>query len=137
MKISARNLLMVVVSVIALSVLSLAQEATYQVHVNIPFEFYAADQQLPAGAYLFSVSYGAHAVTLRNKESGRSFSLMAIPEDGDNSGQAYVEFEVAGGIHRLADLRTGNAGVTFFQQQSSTTTTAKNRETVIIAATLR
>ena len=137
MKRSVRYLLMMVVAVITLSVWSMAQEATYQVHVNIPFEFYAAGQQFPAGAYLFTVGYGAHEVTLRSKQTGRSFSLMAIPDDGDASGQAYVEFEIAGGRHRLADIRTQNSGVDFFPEQSSTTTTAHDHKTVAIVAMLR
>ena len=134
MKRAVRNLLAVGVSLIALSVLSLAQDSTYQVRVNIPFEFYAADQQLPAGNYLLSVNYETHAVTLRNRESGRSFAVLAFPDDADKAGQAYVEFEVSAGSYRLADLKTANAGVTFAQSNFAVTTAQMRRVPAVLAA---
>ena len=131
-----RNALLVALSVILLSALSLAQDATYQVNVDIPFEFSAAAHQFPAGAYQFSVNYETHAVTLRSKQSGQSFVLFAIPDDGDKDGQAFVEFDVANGSYSLADLKTANAGVDFSQHRS-TVTAARNVSKVAILATLR
>ena len=134
MKRAVRILLMVGVSLIALSALSLAQDSTYQVKVNIPFDFYAAGQQLPAGNYLFSVNYETHAVTLRNRATGRSFNLIAIPDDGEKDGQAYVEFETSGAGYRLADLKTASSGVSFSQSRSSVTTAQMRRVPATLAA---
>jgi hypothetical protein len=134
MKRAVRNLLAVGVSLIVLSALSLAQDSTYQMHVNIPFDFYAAGQQLPAGNYLFSVNYETHAVVLRNSKSGHSFSLIAIPDDGDKDGQSYLEFESSGGGYRLADLRTASAGVSFSNSHSAVTTAQMRRVPVTLAA---
>jgi hypothetical protein len=137
MKRAVRNILAVGVSLIALSALSLAQDSTYQLRVNVPFDFYAGAQQLPAGNYLFSVNYETHAVMLRNRESGRSFALVAIPADADKAGQAYAEFESSGGSYRLADLRTANSGVIFSQSGTALTTTAQVRRVPAILAALR
>ncbi len=131
-----RNFLVLLVSLLALSAFTFAQDATYHVSVSVPFEFHAGDQQLPAGTYQFTVNYESHTVSLRNHETGRSISLLAIPDDGDRSGQTVVEFDVAGDSHSLADLKTANAGVSFLTK-SAATTTAKNRGTVAIVATLR
>lgn len=136
MKISICKLLMVGVSLIALSVLSLAQDSSYQVKVKVPFDFYAAGQQLPAGNYLFSVNYETHAVTLRNRETGHSYSLIAIPDDGDRAGQSYVEFATTGGAYRLADVKTANSGISFLQA-NTTVSTAQMRKVPAVVASLR
>ena len=104
MKNHVRNFVVLVVFAMALTGLSLAQEDTYRVNANVPFDFLAGDQQLPAGTYQFEVNYGNHSVMLRNKTSGRSYALLARPADGEGVGQAVVEFDVIGGTHLLADL---------------------------------
>ena len=136
MKKIARNLVIVLVSVLALTALSIAQDDTYHLYVNVPFGFYAADHQLPAGTYLITVSYESRAVFLRNRETGRSFALLGAPGDGENSGQAVVEFDVVGDNHFLADLKTSSAGVGF-SSHARAVTSAKRNGSVAIVATLR
>jgi hypothetical protein len=136
MKRSIRYVLAMLVSVVALSTLSLAQADSYRLNVNIPFDFYAGNQQLPAGNYRFEVSYQNHAVTLQNRETGRSYTMLAIPSDGENTGTAYVEFYVLGAEHQLADLKTADAGVDFAKQRTSSDM-ASNADKVAIVATLR
>jgi hypothetical protein len=113
MKKTVRNFVVLIVFAMALTGLSLAQDATYHVTANVPFDFYAGSQQLPAGTYLFEVNYDSHSVTLRNKTTGRSYALLARPADGEGVGEAVVEFDVVGDTHTLADLRTASAGVNF------------------------
>jgi len=136
MKRIARNVLVLVVSAVALSALTFAQDATYHLNVSVPFDFYAAHQQLPAGTYQFAVNYETHAVTLRNRETGRSFTLLAVPSDGESFAQAMVEFDVIGDTHWLADLKTANAGVKFSSREPSVTA-ARSSGKVAIVATLR
>jgi hypothetical protein len=131
-----RNFLVLLVSLLALSAFTFAQDATYHVNVSVPFEFHAADQQLPAGAYQFTVNYESHTVSLRNQETGHSITLLAIPDDGDRSGQTVVEFDVVGDNHSLADLKTANSGISF-SAKTATMTATKRHETVAIVATLR
>src|SRR5215472_1098579 len=63
MKKNICNLAVLTVFAMALAGLSLAQDETYRVRVNIPFDFYAGDQQLPAGSYVFNVDYENHLVS--------------------------------------------------------------------------
>ena len=62
--------------------LSPAQDDTYRIAANIPFDFYVGDIQMPAGNYLFSVSYSNHSVTLSNHGTGQTYIFLAEPADG-------------------------------------------------------
>ena len=120
----------------ALTGLSLAQDATYRVTANIPFDFYAGSQQLPAGVYRFEVNYENHSVKLRNKATGISYELLARPGDGEGLGDAVVDFDVVGDNHLLADLKTASTGVSFTEQKALLAS-AKRRGSVAIVASLR
>ena len=136
MKKTVRNFVVLAVFAMALSGLCLAQDAAYRVNANVPFDFYAGDLQLPAGAYQFEVNYGDHSVMLRNKTTGRSCALLARPGDGEGSGEAVVEFDVIGDTHVLDNLKTASAGVNF-PEQKTMLASAKQRGSVAIVATLR
>jgi len=132
----ACNLMVMAVCAMALTGLSLAQDSTYHVTANIPFDFYAGSQQLPAGTYSFEVSYGNHSVMLRNKTTGSSHELLARPVDGESFSEAVVEFDVIGDNHLLADLKTASAGVGFTEQKTLLAS-AKRKAPVAIVAFLR
>lgn len=136
MKTTVRKFVVLVVFAMALTALSVAQEATYRVTATVPFDFYAGGQQLPAGTYQFEVNYDNHSVTLRNKASGRGYALLARPEDGEGVGEAVVEFDVIGNTHLLADLKTASAGVNF-PERKAMTASAQAMGSVAIVATLR
>ena len=136
MKKTVRNFVVLVVLAMALSGLSLAQDATYRVTANVPFDFYAGEQQLPAGAYQFEVNYDNHSVLLRNKTTGTSYALLARPGDGAGFGEAVVEFDVIGDTHLLAELKTASAGVNF-PEQKALLASAKRRGAIDIVASLR
>jgi hypothetical protein len=136
MKNTARNLVVLVVIAMALSALALAQDITYRVKANIPFDFNADGQQLPAGTYSFEVSYGTHTVMLRNLDTGRGYVFLGSPDDGDGARGAVVEFDVYGSEHVLANLKTSTAGVDFPEQKSELAS-AWEATTADIVATLR
>ena len=136
MKNTARNLVVLVVIAMALTGLSLAQDLTYRVKANIPFDFNVDGHQLPAGSYQFEVGYGNHMVILRNLDTGRGYDFLAIPDDGDGARGAVVEFDVYGSNHVLANLKTSNAGVDFHEQKSELASAWK-ATTVDIVASLR
>jgi hypothetical protein len=134
MKKTVRNLVVLVVFAMALTGLSLAQDSTYRVTANIPFDFYAGEQQVPAGDYLFSVSYGDHTVTLRNHDTGRSYIVLARPGDGQGTSEAVVEFDIIGGAHMLADVKTSSAGVTFAESKSLLASAQRSGSVAILAS---
>ncbi len=133
---TVRNFVVLVVFAMAVTGLSLAQDDTYSLRANIPFDFYAGDQQLPAGTYLIDVSYATHAVTLRNNDTGRSYRALAVPADRTASTEAVLEFDVVANNHLLADLKTASTGVNFHESKKLSTT-AQSRGHVVIVASLR
>ncbi len=134
---TVRNFVALVLFAIAVAGLSVAQDSTYRVTANVPFDFYAGHQQLPAGVYQFEVNYETHAVVLRDKATGHSYALLARPADGERGGgEAVVDFDVIGDTHMLADLKTASAGVTF-SEQKALVASAKNSRTIAIVASLR
>jgi hypothetical protein len=134
MKKSVRNLAVLTVFAMALTGLSLAQDDTYRVSAQIPFEFYAGDQQLPAGTYLFNISYETHKVGLRNHDTGRSYMVLALAADGKGSGDPVVDFDVIGNSHMLADLKTADTGVSFTENKQAVTSTQRRSSVAIVAA---
>src|SRR3974377_1281366 len=82
--------------------LSPAQDDTYRVAASIPFDFYAGDIKVPAGNYLFDVTYGSHSVTLRNHDTGQSYFVLAEPADGDKFVAARLHFDARAGGYVLA-----------------------------------
>ena len=131
---SVRSFVVLVVFAMALTGLSVAQNETYHVRANIPFDFYAGNQLLPAGVYLIDVSYGTHVTELRNHDTGRTYSLVAVPADGEGSGNSVVEFEVAGNRHVLADLKTASTGVNFSESKRVLATAQVTGSVAIVAA---
>ena len=135
MKRNVRNLPGWAVLMMALTGLSLAQDFTYHVSASIPFNFTVEDQQLPAGTYYVDVDYQTHVVSLRHKETGRSWAVVARPDDGDHLSQAVLDFDTINGERVLADLKTSSAGVSFSEPRA---VAASQRGTPIaVVATLR
>ena len=130
---SVRSFVVLVVIAMALTGLSLAQDETYHVRANIPFDFYAGNQLLPAGIYLVDVSYSTHVAELRNHDTGRTYSLIALPANGAGSGNAVMEFNVAGNRHVLADLKTASTGVNFSQNKRAMATAQRTGSVAIVA----
>jgi hypothetical protein len=131
---TVRNFVVLVVFAMALTGLSPAQDDTYRVSANIPFDFYAGDEQLPAGTYLFNVNYGDHSVTLRNHDTGRSYVVLARPGDGEGFAEAVVDFDVIGDTHMLADLKTASTGVNFSESKSLLASAQRGGSVAIVAA---
>ena len=121
---------------VVLTGLSPAQDDTYRVAANIPFDFYAGDIQIPAGNYLFHVSYNNHCVTLRNHDTGKTYIFLAEPADGDRRVAAVVDFDVIADHYLLADLKTADSGVAF-RESKPAVASAQRRGSVAIVAALR
>lgn len=142
MKKTVRNVVMLVTVALALTGLSMAQRLTDRVTANIPFSFYAGDQQLPAGMYRISFNEQDDTVTLANTTTGRKEVVLALPGDSGRFGNfvdegfpsPVVEFDVIGGTHVLADLRTGTAGVRFPEHQAQVVAAQRSGAVATVAA---
>jgi hypothetical protein len=80
------------------------------------------------------VSYDTHVAELRNHDTGRTYSLIALPANGAGSGSAVMEFDVAGGKHVLADLKTASTGVNFSKNKRAPATAQVTGSVAIVAA---
>jgi len=142
MKTHVRYVTMLAIFALTLTGLSVAQQFRYRVAANIPYDFYAGDQLMSAGNYIFAVNYGDNAVTITNQANGHSSVVLASPVQFASPGYdnrdkgTVVELTSVGGKYVLADLETRTNGVTFAQAHANRTT-AKNEGTVTIVASLR
>jgi hypothetical protein len=134
MKKTVRSFVVLAVFAMALSGLSLAQDNTYCVRAKIPFDFYAGDQQLPAGTYLIDVSYDTHSVTFRNKDTGRTYYALAQAASGAGSGDPRLEFDVTANTHLLADLKTASTGVNLSESKRLLNRAQRTGSVTIVAA---
>jgi hypothetical protein len=139
-----RYFVMLMAVALALTGLSMAQSLTDRVTANIPFSFYAGDQQYPAGTYEFALNDQNHTVTLTNTASNRSKMILGLPGEslgyGNQARQAFgnpgLQFDSIGGSYVLASLKTGVAGVNF-PEEAVQVSSAQRGEPVTIIATLR
>jgi hypothetical protein len=136
MKNTVRNFVVLVVFAMALTGLSLAQNPNYRLVANIPFDFTVGNQHLPAGPYLFVVDYGSPVVTVRNTATGQAEMLLTIKGEGEGTGNPVVVFDVIGGTHMLADLKTAERGVNFPESKEQVAL-ARRGGSVAIVVTLR
>jgi hypothetical protein len=142
MKRIARYLVVLAVFAMALTGLSMAQQYSYRVAANIPYDFYVGDQLKSAGNYIFAVNYGDNAVTITNQANGHRLVVLASPIQFASPGYdnrdkgTVVELNSVGRRYVLADLETRTNGVSFPQGQGNRAM-AKNEGTVTLVASLR
>jgi hypothetical protein len=131
---TVRNFVVLVVFAMALTGLSLAQNPNYRLVANIPFDFNVGNQHLPAGPYLFVVDYDSPVVTVRNTTTGQAEILLTIKGESEGTGNPLVVFDVIGGTHLLADLKTANRGVNFPESKAQVALAKRGRSVAIVAS---
>ena len=134
MKHTVCKFVVLAVCALALAGISVAQDDTYRVTANIPFDFYVGSQKLPSGTYLFNVSYGDHSVILRNHDTGRSSVVLAVAEQGTGASEAVLDFDVVAGNYLLSDLTTESAGVKFSEKKQLANLAQKSGSVAIVAS---
>ena len=139
---SIRNFATLMAVALALTGLSLAQSLTDRVVANIPFSFYAGDQQYPGGTYEFALNDQNHTVTLTNTASNRSKMILGLPGEslgyGNQASQGFgspgLQFDSIGGSYVLASLKTNVAGVNFPEEPVRFSSAQRGQPVTIIAA---
>ncbi len=86
--------------------LGTAAIAASKVVVEVPFEFTAGNQNLPAGTYHFiEPTSGMNSLTIRNAASGESFMVPVITRLSRKNGDApAVVFDKVGDMHYLSEV---------------------------------
>ena len=144
MKKTICNFAMLVAVALALTGLSVAQSLTDRVVANIPFSFYAADQQYQAGTYEFVLNDQDHTVTLINTATNRSKMILALPGEslgyGNQARQGFgnpgLQFDSIGGSYVLASLTTDVGGAKFPEENVRLGSTQRG-EPITVAASGR
>lgn len=117
---------------VALSGAALAQDLPKAVvRANIPFDFYAGDQKLPAGVYTLKVGVDRR-ITLRNQETGVTSFLLAVPADAVGESKASLIFDEVAGAYLLHSLEDSNASVNFLESKMLLAG-VRERGTVVVA----
>jgi hypothetical protein len=111
---------------------------TATMRISVPFDFYAGDQQLPAGEYTFQMgsplAQTASVVTVRAK-GGEGLCILAT-QPGTDLADAKLLFNKYGNKHFLTSvsIKGLKAGVQMMQLEKELRAQAeRGRNTVIIA----
>jgi hypothetical protein len=79
---------------------------------NVPFDFYAGGQKMPAGNYTISVDLGTHMITLSDDSDERKMFLIGtIAGDGDDNSE--LVFEHSGNTYALEEVKSDVVDLTF------------------------
>lgn len=97
-------------------------QQSLQLKANIPFEFYAGEKLMPAGAYRVE-HLGSRIVRLSNSQTYEvsTFFTVAASNPGGNSDDTKLVFKVYGDEMFLSEMWWGNQG-------STTLPSARERE---------
>src|SRR5262249_51178935 len=85
---------------------SLAHAEVDQVETaNIPFDFYAGNQQMPAGTYTIGLDLQGDIITL-NDGGGHAAILMGVPAGDDGKYESQLVFDHSGDSYFLREVKS-------------------------------
>jgi hypothetical protein len=75
------------------------------VKANIPFDFYAGKQKMPAGSYRIGIDLGTELISFTDESGKHKTFLMGTPDDvGD--GKSLLVFKHSGDVYALEELKS-------------------------------
>jgi hypothetical protein len=96
---------------VALTGAALAQDNAHMVRANIPFNFYAGGQLLPAGEYTISINLENRVAMIGQKATGRGYLLLAQQGDSARDDRTVLTFKLVDGeVYALRGLRGPDLG---------------------------
>ena len=72
---------------------------------NIPFDFYAGKQKMPAGSYRVGIDVARQVITFTDESGKHRMFLMGTPDD-DGDGQSLLVFTRSGDVYALEELKS-------------------------------
>ena|SRR5690348_13876203 len=72
---------------------------------NVPFDFYAGDQKLPAGTYSIGIDLEDKTISLTDESGNKRMFLMGTP-DGDGDERSELVFAHSGNTYELEEVRS-------------------------------
>lgn len=114
---------------LALTGAALAEDNAHVVRANIPFDFYAGGQLLPAGEYTILVNVEGDMVTMQQASGSSSLFLLGSADDSSRDGRIVLTFKRARGeVYALRELQSPGWGVSFNAGKPRHTMRAQSRE---------
>ena len=137
MKNYLRRLAALALFAVALAGAAWAQDNTHLVRFNIPFDFYAGGQLLPAGEYTISVNMVEHEITIGQKATGSRSFLLGSAGAGSRDDRTVLTFKlVADQAYALRELQAPDFGLSFkaTARQGSMRAQNQSNKTVTVIA---
>ena len=75
------------------------------VKANIPFDFYAGKQKMPAGSYRIGIDLGTGLISFTDESGKHKMFLMGTPDD-DGDGKSLLVFTHSGDVYALEELKS-------------------------------
>jgi hypothetical protein len=72
---------------------------------NVPFDFYAGGQKMPAGIYTIGIDVESQRITLRD-DSGQHYMFLIGTPEGDGNDKSELVFEHSGDIYALQEVKS-------------------------------
>jgi hypothetical protein len=81
---------------------------------NVPFDFYAGGQKMPAGEYIIRIDIQSDRITLRDASGEHGMFLMGTPA-GDAANKSELVFDHSGDVYALKEVKSDviDFGLTF------------------------
>jgi hypothetical protein len=116
------KLIMFIAVLVAASagVLSSAQAQADETEIaNVPFDFYAGGQKMPAGEYTIGIDIQGDRIALRDASGKHGMFLMGTPA-GDANNKSELVFEHSGDVYALKEVKSDviDFGLTFRAKMS-------------------
>jgi hypothetical protein len=125
---------------VALTGAALAQDIAQMVRADIPFNFYAGGQLMPAGEYTISINPENRMVTITQKATGRGSFLLGHADEVSGDGRTVLTFKLVDGeVYALRELRGPDLGVSFNAKRPERAMNVQNQkgESVTVIAEAR
>src|SRR5438270_11065808 len=87
-------------------------EADQTIRADIPFDFYAGRQQMPAGTYDFKLDSGSGNVQITD-EARHGMFLLGTDNDGNRVSNPSLVFDHLGDGYFLRTIETSGGNITF------------------------
>jgi hypothetical protein len=79
---------------------------------NIPFDFYAGKQKMPAGSYRIGIFFGTTLISFTDESDQHKMFLMGTP-DKDGDGKSLLVFTHLGDVYAVQELKSGVIDLAF------------------------
>lgn len=112
MKVKAMMFSAVMVLALLTGMSSAQAEADEIVRANVPFDFYAGGQKMPAGTYMIWADVDAKTIRISNAAGDKSIFLMGLPA-GDGYDSSEMVFEHSGNTYSLEEVKSDLVDLTF------------------------